>query len=78
MTVWAVGWIAYMMRGMKMEGFNRLRRMLVRGSNKAYDTKNIDKQALYCPVVMLCRVFCSEGTAILAFPMLVRSRKDKR
>lgn len=46
-----------MMMGINIEGFNLLSRTFVRGSKSAYDTKKIDKQALYCPVVMLCRDF---------------------
>lgn len=36
-----------MIIGMKIDGFNRLRRTLVRGSKQAYETKKMDKQALY-------------------------------
>jgi hypothetical protein len=38
--------LAYMMMGMKMEGRSLLRRMLVRGSNTAYDTKKMVRVAL--------------------------------
>jgi len=37
-TVWSC---AYMMMGMKMDGRSFLSRMLVRGSNTAYDTKKM-------------------------------------
>jgi hypothetical protein len=67
--------LAYMMIGMNMEGRSLLRRMLVMGSNTAYDTKKMVRVALYAPVLRL-RSFPSP--AIFALPMLVRSRKASR
>jgi hypothetical protein len=65
-----------MMIGMNIDGLSRLRSTLVSGSKNAYEMKKIDKQALYRPVDILCRLFCRPS--ILAFPMFVRSRKERR
>ena len=40
-----------MIMGMKMLGRNRLSRIFVKGSKRAYETKKMDKQALYWPPV---------------------------
>jgi hypothetical protein len=66
----------HMMIGMKTLGLNLFNRMLVKGSKTEYETKNIESEALYCPVVMLCKLFCNPS--ILALPMLVRSKKARR
>ena len=47
-------------------GFIRFNKIFDNGSNKLYDTKNIVKQALYCPCVM-CR--SSMRPSIFAFPL---------
>ncbi len=65
-----------MMAGMKIEGRKRFNKIFVRGSKRAYETKNMDSVALYPPVDMLCRSFCKPS--IFAFPIFVRSRKAKR
>lgn len=61
--------------GMKMDGFSFLRRMFVRGSNTAYETKKMVSVALNWVVV---RPKSDERPAILALPMLARSRKARR
>lgn len=61
--------------GMKMDGFSFLRRTLVKGSNTAYETKKIVRVALNCAVE---RPRSVERPAILALPMLARSRKARR
>jgi hypothetical protein len=53
-----------------------LRRTFVRGSKSAYEMKKIDRQALYRPVDIFCRLFCKPS--ILALPMFVLSRKARR
>jgi len=64
-----------MMIGMKIDGRRRLRRILVRGSKTAYETKKMVRVALYLPVL---RPRSFERPAILALPMLVRSRNARR
>jgi hypothetical protein len=64
-----------MMIGRKTLGRRRLSRMLVSGSNSAYDTKKIDRDALYWPSVIL-RSSCRPS--IFALPIFVLSRKDMR
>jgi hypothetical protein len=64
-----------MMIGIKIEGRRRLRRMLVRGSKREYETKKMVSVALYLPVL---RPRFLERPAILALPMFVRSRKARR
>jgi hypothetical protein len=59
-----------------MDGFSRLSRILVSGSKSAYEMKKIDRQALYRPVDILCKLFWRPS--ILAFPMFVLSRKANR
>ncbi len=61
---------AIMIAGMKMLGLKRLSMILVRGSNREYEAKNMDKAALYWePSADRCR---SVGRpASLAFPMFV-------
>ncbi len=39
-----------MMMGMKIEGLRRFSKMLVNGSKSEYETKKMDRDALYCPV----------------------------
>ena len=63
------------MIGMKIEGRMLFSNTLVSGSNTAYDTKKIVSVALYCPTE---RPSASSSPAILALPMLVRSRKASR
>lgn len=65
----------HMMMGMKIEGRRRFSRMLVSGSKTEYETKKMDKAALYAPVLSLSDV---ASPAILALPMFVRSRKARR
>lgn len=48
---------------------------LVSGSKTAYETKKMVSVALYCPTE---RPSSSLSPAMLAFPMLVRSRKARR
>jgi hypothetical protein len=67
--------VAYMMIGMKIEGRRRLRRMLVSGSKTAYETKKMVRVALYAGVDRLSSFW---RPAILALPMLVRSRNARR
>jgi hypothetical protein len=64
-----------MITGMKMDGRKRLSRICVKGSNPAYEMKKIVKVKLYCELVNFRSVL---RPAILALPMLVRSRKDAR
>lgn len=52
-----------------------LRSTLVMGSKTAYETKKIVSVALYCPTD---RPSSSLRPAMLALPMLVRSRKARR
>jgi len=59
-----------------MDGFSRLSRTLVSGSKSAYEMKKIDRQALYRPVDILCKLFWRPS--ILAFPIFVLSRKASR
>lgn len=68
--------VSYMMMGMKIDGCILLRRTFVRGSKTEYDTKNIVKAELYCPVDMLSKLACKPST--LAFPIFVRSRNARR
>ena len=65
----------YTMIGMKMEGRMLLSSTLVSGSNTAYETKKMVSVALYCPTE---RPRSPLSPAMLAFPMLVRSRKARR
>lgn len=60
-----------MMMGRKMLGRKRLSRTLVMGSASAYETKKIESEALYWPLVMF-KSFCRPS--ILAFPLNVRQR----
>jgi hypothetical protein len=46
-----------MMRGMKMEGRRRFSNTFVKGSNSEYETKKMDRDALYCPVDRLPKLF---------------------
>jgi hypothetical protein len=64
-----------MMMGMKIDGRRRLRRMFVRGSKTAYETKKMVSVALYFPVLKPKSLL---RPAILAFPMFVRSRNARR
>lgn len=64
-----------MMIGMKIEGRRRFNSTFVRGSKTEYETKKIERAALYMPVDSLRSV---SRWAILAFPMFVLSRKDSR
>jgi hypothetical protein len=66
----------HIMIGMNTDGRSRLSRILVNGSKTEYDTKKIERVALYCPVVMLWRLFCSPS--IFALPILVRSKKASK
>jgi hypothetical protein len=61
--------------GMNMDGFSFFRRMFVIGSKTAYETKNMVSVALNWAVV---RPRSDERPAILALPMLARSRKARR
>jgi hypothetical protein len=70
-----IGRDAYMMIGMKIEGRRRFNSTFVRGSKTEYETKKIERAALYMPVDSLRLV---SRWAILAFPMFVLSRKDSR
>ena len=68
-------WITYTMVGIKTEGLKRLRSTLATASKALYETKKMVRVWLNCRSVMgisLVRL------AILAFPMLVRSRKQMR
>jgi len=64
-----------MMIGMKTEGRRRFNSTFVRGSKTEYETKKIERAALYLPVDSLRSL---SRWAILAFPMFVLSRKDSR
>lgn len=59
-----------------MDGRRRFSKILVKGSKTEYDTKKIDKQALYIGLDMLSKLFWRPS--ILALPILVRSRKARR
>ena len=71
----AQGRLTYTMTGMKMEGRMLLSSTLVSGSKTAYETKKMVSVALYCGTE---RSSSESSPAILAFPMLVRSRKARR
>lgn len=64
-----------MMMAMKRDGRSRLSKTLVRGSNTEYDTKKMVSVALNCDVE---RPRSWLRPAILALPMLARSRKARR
>ena len=51
------GHSTYMMMGMKIEGRRRFNNMFVKGSNSEYETKKMDRAALYCPVDRLPKLF---------------------
>ena len=68
--------MTYMIIGMKMDGLRRFKRTLVNGSKIEYEMKNIERAALYRPVVILCKFFCKPS--IFAFPMFVLSKKARR
>lgn len=67
--------ISYTITGINREGLHDLRSTLVNGSNTAYETKNMVNARLYCGPLIPNE---SDRPAILAFPMLVRSRKASR
>ena len=64
------------MMGIKMDGLSFLRRIFVKGSKIEYEMKNMDRAALYRPVVILCKLFCNPS--ILAFPIFVLSKNARR
>jgi hypothetical protein len=65
----------HIIMGMKMEGRSLFKRMLVKGSKTAYDTKKMVRVALYAPVLSPSSFW---RPAILALPMLVLSRKANK
>lgn len=71
------GRATYMMMGMKMDGRSLLSRKLHRASKMAYDTKKMVSVAAYWSDFGLMPRSRSRW-AILALPMLVRSRKQTR
>lgn len=64
-----------MIIGIKMEGRNFLSIIFVIGSNTAYETKKMLREALYWPSDKPRSVWTP---AILALPMFVRSKKARR
>jgi len=46
-----------MMIGMNMEGRRRFSKIFVKGSKSEYETKKMDKDALYIPVDILFKLF---------------------
>lgn len=64
-----------MMIGIKMDGRSLFNKTLVNGSKTAYETKKMVSVALYLAGE---RSRSKAKPAILALPMLVRSRKARR
>ncbi len=76
-AVWSSWDVAsYIMMGMKIDGRRRFSKTFVNGSKTEYETKKMDKHALYIGLDMLSKLFWRPS--ILAFPILVRSRKARR
>lgn len=68
-----------MMMGMKIDGRSLLSKTLHNGSKTAYATKKMVRVALYFQGLLGSNPLISfSRPAILALPMLVRSRKDTR
>ena len=61
--------------GMKIEGRSFFSSTLVNGSNTEYETKKIDRAALYIPGVIPRSL---SRWAIFAFPIFVLSKNDRR
>ena len=64
-----------MITGMKTEGRSFFSNTFVNGSKTEYETKNIDKAALYIPGVIPRSL---SRWAIFAFPIFVLSKNDSR